>query len=878
MSNQPLPLQPLTINDFSGGMTDYYKGNENLTECELLDNILINDNADPVTRPGCEIFDEDAPQLPTGEKWVADALDVAGDTLQYSARGLYYITGGVQTEIVGPTSNKVFPSGATETTKGSFALWNNQLLCANDLYAPIMRVYKNEAGAWKVNNLGLPYTELFGAIRLANELKADYNLHRADAAQHTAGVDNTNTVTAANADDYDTLITLTTQLLTKYAAHHADSRLATPAFHAATGAANVPLASVIAPTTLDECITRLNDLKAKYNAHDADATAHAVASSHQITSNILPNATGTAGAQNFVYAIYYAHSYYVGDVLFKETGPITLVEASSLNAPNTNAITLNNLLPLINGSTNNFDTTNCRLEIARTTNGGDTFYYLADQLASVTSYVDTTSDVTLQNNPPLYTEGGVLDNEPPPPAKYIAIVNDSLVLGNVKEGSVIRPSRGRISKRFQPFACPSEFAKDFDDNIAGVSGVNVYPIAFLNDKCYRLEGYFDATGEGGYEKKEISTKVGLVAPKSIVQIKDGLLFASDDGFYSSDAFSVRKISNSINETFDALSDKEDIVGTFDKKKNIILWGVKEDSAAEANDTLLVAHANYPKPNGDLAFTSWSGGNVADNFSATCLAYIDGYVLRGDHRGYLFRHDDNIFSDPKIDTSEAAADWYTSTIIYDIRSNAYDFGSADRRKWVPRIVVNANNVSTLSLAIESNNDNSGVFAALKPIVDNSNGEWGDPTAIWGDDSHRWNYFPMISAWRRFPGSRLRCQYKQVRFTNAYTLIDDSTTVGPASTNATTKAITLLSHPTFEWIDDPIGYNISFDTDDYATEYPITAVSGAVITVEDSENLLTTDASANWKIYGYKKREVLNLSNFVIQFGYITMTQSAYQGEE
>lgn len=451
------------------------------------------------------------------------------------------------------------------------------------------------------------------------------------------------------------------------------------------------------------------------------------------------------------------------------------------------------------------------------------------------------------------------------------------MLGNVKEGSVLRPSRVRISKRFQLYAMPGEFSIDFDDEVTGVSLINVYPIVFTENKTYRLEGIFDASGAGGYQKREISSRTGCISNRSIVQVMEGLVFASSDGFYFTDGFNVKKISKDINERFDALSSKEDICGAYDKKNNWILWSAKSDSSSQANDIVYVGNGNYPKQNGDIPFTTWSGGNKPENFSATCVAFVNGSIVRGDHRGYLFRHDATLLDDPRIDTAIDASLWKTSAIYYDFRSLGYDFGSADRRKWVPKIVINANNLASLSLLIESNNDNSGVFRELKPVLDRNNTEWGDPTAIWGEANRRWNYFPMISSWRRFPSGGLRCQYKQLRFSNQYTLIDDSTAVGGASIDSVAKEITLLSYPTFEWVVDPVDYYISFSSDGYATEYLITDINGAVLTVSDAADALTNQTDVEWKMYGYKKREILSLANFVIQYDYLTTTQSAYRAE-
>jgi hypothetical protein len=124
-------------------------------------------------------------------------------------------------------------------------------------------------------------------IALANEAKIQYNKHIADITMHTTAADTVNVVTAADAIDLATAKTLIGDLLTQYDAHEGDSELVGGwAFHPAQETGDDSLASAVAPTTLALCCTRLNDLKAKYNAHEVDATSHAITTGlHQISGH-----------------------------------------------------------------------------------------------------------------------------------------------------------------------------------------------------------------------------------------------------------------------------------------------------------------------------------------------------------------------------------------------------------------------------------------------------------------------------------------------------------------------------------------------------------------------------------------------------------------
>jgi len=125
--------------------------------------------------------------------------------------------------------------------------------------------------------------ELASVIRLANDLKAKINASFADIAAHTTAPD-PNTIAAPNPVTLVGLIALVTEMLTDYDAHDDDAELAAGwAYHAAQEAGEHTLASVVAPVNIADCITRLLDIKVKFNGHDADAVCHGVGSNHQTT-------------------------------------------------------------------------------------------------------------------------------------------------------------------------------------------------------------------------------------------------------------------------------------------------------------------------------------------------------------------------------------------------------------------------------------------------------------------------------------------------------------------------------------------------------------------------------------------------------------------
>jgi hypothetical protein len=117
---------------------------------------------------------------------------------------------------------------------------------------------------------------LASAIVLANALKATMNTHAANATEHTTAADTVNfPVTEDDCDDLASMLALTGLLLTAYDVHEDDSELgAAWAYHEGQEGGDASPTSAVTPTDLNEALTRLNDLKAKYNTHDADASSH----------------------------------------------------------------------------------------------------------------------------------------------------------------------------------------------------------------------------------------------------------------------------------------------------------------------------------------------------------------------------------------------------------------------------------------------------------------------------------------------------------------------------------------------------------------------------------------------------------------------------
>lgn len=863
-------LQSLPIDDFSQGMTDFTVGGA-ITQNNIIKNMYIDENRDLITRNGSrpkfeyQITSTETPQ--TLIRYSDDYLVQAEDKL--------YSLGASSATAINVVGGSDAFTGAGASTKVYQNEWNdNVIFTSSDLIYPL-KCWKNESSTFKLERLGLPHILLNYLIPLANELKSDYNAHIADTGEHSSA--GTNTITSADADDLDSLLTLTQELLTKYTLHLANSSI-----HPGSVAAGDSLESAEI-FTIYGAASALTDMKTKYNQHDNDSTAHTSGGgSHQITTKSTRSEliSGTAGGNTYLYAIHYKYTYYTSNKTFIENSDVLYLEIASIAAPDSNAITLT--LPALS-SLDEYNISNIKVAIFRTFNGGQDFFKVDEVDASTATYSDSKSDDDIENNAPIYTSGNILPDEPPPKAEFSVQVGGILVLGNIKDGRLSLPNFITISKPNRIYSFPSSFRLEFEQDVKGLGFINTYPIAFLDSKIYRVEGNFDSSGQGFLRKRMISDTVGTVSHKSIVNTKLGVFFAAVDGFYFTDGFNLRKISTDINHTYDALGDIDDIEGTYDKLNNRVMWTSKRDTSSSYNDSIFVAHLDYPSIKEGFAFTFLDGGENISNFYTTGVSFdndsTSNNLLRLHPSGYLIYHDDSFSDDSFVNTSKTPDLWDTETIFYQIDTVDLDFRNSKIRKWVPKLNINARNVSALSLQIQSANDTTNSFVNLKEIIDQSNLAWGDPSIEWGDPSVLWNLIPTISAWRYFPAIRqsIRCMFKQLRFKNAYITIDGSASLGEVEVVASSNTITLNDHPTVEWASNLVNYFVSFAHESYAFDYKVTAISGADITVADPSNTLTDSGSTEFLIKGYKKGEILNLSNYVLSYAPITqVTVSTEQG--
>jgi hypothetical protein len=334
---------PFEVKDFSGGMTDFFM--QSRTNCyERADNFNITNDGKLWSREGSTLFKDSVYRLSSTRERRLDGFLYFNDEAElffHSGSDILYpesLYTGLST-LTGPASNPVF-SGAGAGAFASQVQWNGHLLLTTDSPSYPVKVYRDETNALQVRSMGLPQvtgnptyddtTLLNKCITLANALRTSMLSHFQDAHQQYYSGPTTGagiaawlhyfidyyslaylqTVTVSSpymrshttaptpapaASDQATLYTLVQALSLAAQAHISDAAApnaqsphafaflydVTNGDSNVKGGPHITVTNIGAPTTLEECRTRLNDLRQKWYWHRLAFLTHGI----QATSN-----------------------------------------------------------------------------------------------------------------------------------------------------------------------------------------------------------------------------------------------------------------------------------------------------------------------------------------------------------------------------------------------------------------------------------------------------------------------------------------------------------------------------------------------------------------------------------------------------------------
>jgi hypothetical protein len=557
--------------------------------------------------------------------------------------------------------------------------------------------------------------------------------------------------------------------------------------------------------------------------------------------------TGGAGV-SYVYGILIAKEYYVGSVLHVDRGPVTYVAVENASGRDISATYPATVTILSGGAGSAIP--NTFTEIYRTENGGTELKFVKRVSYNDTvSTTDTVEDEDLGVS--IYTTGGVVDNTPASSdCKYLVMCDRTLWRLNILNGneSAIYAARAYQSLRDDPDACPEDYYVEFEAPLTGGGTIDVFPVFFTESSTTRVEGTIDNLGNGFHRRKVVSETVGCISHAGIVSFKNGLFFPALDGFYFTDGYRVQKLSEHLDARYAAATatsgQRRKIQGAVNTLTGRIYWTMAETSASDDNDVFWVLDTTWGLSS-ESCFTTWSSG---DDFRPTAIMFIGGDLIRGDKRGYLFRHDADYTTDYVVDTGSSASTWAKKAVVYDYTSVAMSFGTDIEHKFIPKITLMLKNDTYVSLQIQSINNDSGTAVDLKEV------------------RNREAIGKVVLEERHFPKGSLRCILKQVRFTNSDTVILASDDYGNVTVNAGAKTA-LLQNLSNQWPTSGEsglkGYRIYFANDGYTVGYAISAVTVDTLTLLDPGSTLPS-GSCEWEIIGKRMGERFVLESYTMDY--------------
>lgn len=201
---------------------------------------------------------------------------------------------------------------------------------------------------------------------------------------------------------------------------------------------------------------------------------------------------------------------------------------------------------------------NVRCVIYRTEAGGSRYYQVTSvtlPLLNVTTndfayWFDTTPDSTLVGNNLLYTDGGVLENDPLPASNIMTSYKNRIVAIPSEHPQTWWYSKQVTAGGVVEFS--ASFVKNIDQRDGAITGLGVIDEKLL---LFKANTVFCVVGDGpspsGFnddfiDAQLVTTDVGCTNHKSIVRTPDGLMFQSAKGIYLMDrSLSVKYIGDDV---------------------------------------------------------------------------------------------------------------------------------------------------------------------------------------------------------------------------------------------------------------------------------------------------------------------------------------------
>jgi hypothetical protein len=186
--------------------------------------------------------------------------------------------------------------------------------------------------------------------------------------------------------------------------------------------------------------------------------------------------------------------------------------------------------------------------VYRTLAGGSVFYLAnktyvpGNSIYSAVNEVilDTLNDGAIDQNEIIYTQGGVIPNDPAPSYRYSTVIQDRMIIAGLEDPNSILFSKAYLIGESPNFSLEFELRTDAgmvggSDPITGLGSFDDKFIIFKANYIFYVQGNFPNELGQQYGLSLpilISADTGCINSKTIVNYPGGLMFQSSKGWYS----------------------------------------------------------------------------------------------------------------------------------------------------------------------------------------------------------------------------------------------------------------------------------------------------------------------------------------------------------
>lgn len=251
-------------------------------------------------------------------------------------------------------------------------------------------------------------------------------------------------------------------------------------------------------------------------------------------------------------------------------------------------------------------------------------------------------------------------------SKYVKTFQNYTDFANVTVGGVNYRSRDQYSNINQIGTwTDSDFvdvSRDDGQTITGKRILGDKEVLFKDRSIWVKQ--FTGDADVPFQYSPTNSSVGCVAPFSIQNTDNGIVFLSWDGLYFFDGFNSYKISDRLNSTFAndlATGQFRNAVSMYQHTKNRY-WLAIASNGSSQNDTVITWTKSQTTVPTD-AFSIYKGISA----SAMCVAYPDGVTevpYFGDYSGFVYKADTGLDDYPLNVRTAINAYYYTNWISFD----------------------------------------------------------------------------------------------------------------------------------------------------------------------------------------------------------------------